>query len=71
MSPREQSEQLKEIRSAYIGAYGFDGTYSRLNNRTISQILTEYRPVPTRVIVEGELDGVRFKLTEPIPPPDA
>jgi hypothetical protein len=67
--PPEQRKQLDAIRMNCFAAYGFEGTRDRLNKKTVGEILEEFDNVtfPFRTIVEGERDGVRYRLTEPTP----
>ena len=55
-----------------FSAFDFEGTYDRLNNKTVGEILEEFGnfPFPIRTIAEGEMDGVKYRLTEPIPDPE-
>ena len=65
--PPEQRDRLSDIRSNCFHAYGFHGTHHRLNNKTVAQILAEFANAtpPSYTIAEGEINGVRYKLTEP------
>jgi hypothetical protein len=56
---------MYEIRKAYFARYGIEGAYERMNNRTVSQIFAEYRPLDVKPIASGEVDGVRYELYEP------
>ena len=67
--PPGERERLKEIDRRYFGRYGFEGTYARMNNRSVAQIFAEYEPVEVKPIASGEMDGVRYELYPP-PPPD-
>jgi hypothetical protein len=63
--PPELRRRFVSIRSAYLGAYGIEGLYERLNGRTVSQVLEECeQPELPPVIASGEVDGVRYTLFE-------
>jgi|GEM_PF-3387712 len=70
--PPAQREQLDAIFKNCVSAFGFDGALDRLNNKTIDQILEEFGnfTFPFRTIAEGERDGVKYRLTEPVPDPE-
>ena len=70
--PPGPREQLEAIRNDCVSAFGFDGTHERLNNKTVGEILEEFGNFrfPIRTIAEGEMDGVKYRLTEPIPDPE-
>ena len=69
--PPAQRKQFDTICDNCFSAFGFDGTRDRLNNKTVGQILEEFGnfPFPIRTIAEGEVDGVKYRLTEPISDP--
>lgn len=61
--PLEMRKRLHEVFTNYAASYGLQGAYERLNNRTVSQILTEYQPsTEPDVIASGEIDGMRYRL---------
>lgn len=57
--PRDFSQQLNQVRREYFTKYGFDAAYQRMNNRKVSQIISEYEPTDVKPIASGELDGAR------------
>lgn len=71
--PPAQRKQFDAICDNCFSAFGFDGTHARLNNKTVGEILEEFGnfTFPIRTIAEGERDGVKYRLTEPVPDPDA
>ena len=68
--PPEMKRRLHEIRKNYFAWYGFEGAQERLNNRTVSEIFAEYRPVDVQPLASGEVEGVRYELFE-APPSEA
>ena len=67
--PSEMGKRLHDIRRNYFARYGFNGAYQRMNNRTVSQIFEELQPMDVEPIAAGEVDGVRYELTEAPPSP--
>ncbi len=66
--PPEMRKSLFDVQDIYIVKYGFDGAYERMNNRTVAQIFSEFKPVDLKPITSGEVDGVRYRLYD-VPPP--
>jgi hypothetical protein len=60
--PEAMRDQLHSIRRNYIGWYGLEGAYARLNNRTVSQIITEYHAVDVKRLASGEAQGLRYEV---------
>src|SRR5947209_8098691 len=62
LSP-EIRKKLNKITMRYFQLYGDEGLYDRVNNRTISTIISEYDwasdPKP---IASGEIEGMRYEL---------
>ena len=57
--------QLNSVFSNYLAAYGLEGVFERMNGKTVTQILNEYRDSTSPpVVAKGELEGVRFTLYE-------
>jgi hypothetical protein len=68
LNPKLPLEIRKRLNKAFTGSlqrHGLEGTFDRLNNRTVAEILAEHDPAddPTP-IASGEVDGVRFELFE-------
>jgi hypothetical protein len=63
--PPEAQQRLREIIISYVVRYGAEGTYQRINDRTVSQIFAEYQPVELRPIASGEVEGMRYALYHP------
>lgn len=63
--PRETAKVLASIRKNYFSAFGVEGWYQRMNNRSVAQIVAEYQPGDEHPIASGELDGVRWALYDP------
>jgi hypothetical protein len=63
--PPEMQKRLGGILDNYFASYGIEGAYERLKGRTVSQIFAEYEPGDVKEIASGEVDGVRYRLTEP------
>jgi hypothetical protein len=64
--PVDVRRRLNFISMRYWQLYGFEGTYERLNNRTVSTILTEFAasgddPKP---IATGQVGDTRYTLFE-------
>src|SRR5262249_31905582 len=66
--PMEIRRRLADIQKSYFARYGFDGTYERMNNRTLAQIFSEFKPVELKPIASGEEDGVKYALFDPPSP---
>jgi hypothetical protein len=62
--PQEMSERLRDMRRDYFAWYGFEGMYERMNNRSVGQILAEFRSVDRKPIAAGQIDGLSFRLDE-------
>lgn len=62
--PPELSKQLRTILRTYVGAYGIEEAYKRLNNRTVAQILAD-RPIDVKPVAAGEKEGLRYELYDP------
>jgi hypothetical protein len=59
--------RLNFIKLHYVMAYGQRGLYDRVNGRTVTEVLAEYRePAGPEVIAERERDGVRFTLYDDV-----
>src|SRR5262245_34155404 len=69
--PPQVSKHLRTIRRNYFAWYGFEGSYQRMNGRTVGQILAEYQPLATEPIASGVIDGVEYRLDEAMPPRQA
>jgi hypothetical protein len=67
--PPELRPHFREILGSYFLSFDIDGMYERLNNRTVAQIFAEYKPGEPQVLASGEVDGVRYQLSEPARPP--
>jgi hypothetical protein len=65
--PQEMAQRLRTIRRNYFLWYGYEESLERLNNRTISQIFSEYQPLDVKPIAAGEIDGLRYELHEAPP----
>jgi hypothetical protein len=68
--PPETRQRLSEIQKSYFAAYGLEGVYARMNNRTLSQIFAEFQPVEIKPIASGEEDGVQWALYDPANSPN-
>jgi hypothetical protein len=68
--PPEMAKEFRTIRVNYLLWYGPLEANERLNNRTVAQIFSEYRPLEKKPMAAGELDGVRYELYE-APPVDS
>jgi len=70
--PPRLGKKLRAILIDYIGRYD-EGAFSLLNNRTVRQIIEEYRPSNAEPQASGEIDGIRYTLHDgPAPTaPDA
>ena len=69
--PPELRSRVNAIRCNYFDFGSFDFVYARMNDRTVSQILAEFQPMPVHEIASGEVDGLRYHLHEmaaPTPP---
>jgi hypothetical protein len=62
--PPEHRKRLHEIHVNCIAKYGFDGTYERMDNRTVAQILVEFESLEVKPIASGEESDVRWALHE-------
>jgi hypothetical protein len=60
--PPETQKRLRRIRNRYIIAYGPEGAFERMNNRSLAQVIAEYQEPGMRPVTSGELDGVRYEL---------
>jgi hypothetical protein len=67
--PEEVRKRFHNIRRNYILWYGPIESLNRLNNRTVSQIFSEFRPLERKPLAAGETDGMRYELHD-APPPD-
>jgi hypothetical protein len=65
--PAAAQKRFRAIVKDYFAAYGVDGTYERLNDRTAAQIFAEYQPTDVKPIASGEESGVRYDLYEANP----
>jgi hypothetical protein len=61
LSPDTRTRMLAIVMK-YYGWHGFNGTYQRLNNRTIAHIFADFQTEDAKPIAAGELDGVRYEL---------
>jgi hypothetical protein len=66
--PPEMRKRLRSILKNYFARYGIEGAYERMKDRTVGQIFAEYQPEDLKVIASGEVDGVRYLLTDPSGP---
>jgi hypothetical protein len=62
--PREMKRPFGAIFSRYMASYGMEGAYERLNNRSVSQILMEYKECTPKEVLSGECNGVKYRLYE-------
>lgn len=62
--PIDIRRRLADIFSDYVARYDIEGTYERMNHRSVDQIFAEYQLGGTRVITSGEVDGIRYRLFE-------
>jgi hypothetical protein len=60
--PPEIRVRMGEIMFNHMASFGPQGVFERMNNRTILQILAEYRQGDTKCVDSGEIDGVRYAL---------
>jgi hypothetical protein len=63
--PEPERARLEAIFSHYFSVHGVDYAYSRMNEKTVGQILAEFTEVLRKPSVTGEIDGVRFQLFDP------
>ena len=57
--------RLNTIKIRYWQHYGVEGIYERVNNRTVSAILSEYGPgQEPKLIASGEVEGVRYEVVD-------
>lgn len=72
--PAEMSKRFNIILLYCMEHYGEEGTYERLNNRSVSQIFAEYQavalkdvlgPEDLKLVASGEVDGMRWELYDP------
>jgi len=66
--PPELRSRVNAIRCNYFDFGSFDFVYARMNDRTVSQILAEFEPMPLHEIASGDVDGVRYHLHETAKP---
>jgi hypothetical protein len=62
--PPDVRRRIADIMINYLASFGPQGTFERMNNRTIAQILAEYRPGPAKVIDSGKTEGLEWELLE-------
>jgi hypothetical protein len=67
----ELRKPFREILMNYVSCYTNQEIFDRMNNRTVAQIIAEYRPGIAKEIASGEVDGVRYHLYGPLPAPPA
>ena len=60
--PRHITKHLRQIFSAYFSRGAFDLVYSRMNDRTVGQILAEFDGAASEPMAKGEVDGVEYRL---------
>jgi hypothetical protein len=60
----EQRKVFSQVFSGYLAKYGLEGAYQRMNGRRLFDIVAGYDPRDLKVIASGEVDGVRFELSE-------
>ena len=60
--PPDERKRFGQVFSGYLAAYDLEGTFHRMNNRTVSQILADFQEMDIKPIATGEIDGVRFDL---------
>jgi len=59
----DDRKRLNNIFSAYLGSFGLEGVYERLNGRTVQEVFDGYSESEISAPeLEGEKDGVRYKL---------
>jgi hypothetical protein len=57
--------QLNSVFRSYWLAYGIEGVQERFNGRTVVQILAEYQPPSSEVVIaSGERQGMRYTVYE-------
>jgi hypothetical protein len=66
--PHEMAKDLRAIMRSYAVRVGVDGTYQRMNGRTVSEIIAESRPEDVEPIASGEVDGTRYRLFDSLHP---
>ena len=67
----EFRKRLSRIVTSYLHRYGIEGVFDRLNNRSVAQVFEQFEGDDgSNVIVEGEREGLRFRLSEKPPTPD-
>ena len=69
-SSAEVRAQLKEIRRNSFAAFGFEGTFERLNGKTPAQMIAEYKPIDSHLVAKGQIDDIRFQLYDAPPRPN-
>jgi hypothetical protein len=64
--PYDVRERLTSVVISYLMAYNHEEVRTRLNGRTVAQILEQYEPPPQQAVVKsGEVDGVQYTLYAP------
>jgi hypothetical protein len=59
----EMRRRLNDAISYYVRTGGMENVFERLNGKAVSQVLAEYdSTADSKVIAEGERNGVRFTL---------
>jgi hypothetical protein len=60
--PPETRKRLRHIRNEYIFAYGNEGAFQRMNNRSLAQVMAEFQEPDMKPVASGERDGMRYEL---------
>ncbi len=63
--PPDASRKLRTILKNYVGLFGIESAYKKMQGRTVAQIFEEYEPSDVSPIESGEIDGVQFELYGP------
>jgi hypothetical protein len=60
--PIEIRKRMTEVMISYVTRFGPQGVFERMNNRTISRILSEFDNERGACVESGELEGLRYEL---------
>jgi hypothetical protein len=61
--PPDVRKQLNMIKLSYLQRYGVDGLHSRVNDRTVAAILTEFQEADLlRQVKSDDFDGIHVDL---------
>lgn len=59
-------KRFNKVFTAYLRAYGIEGVFQRMNGRSVTAILDDFREFEEPEPIEsGELDGIRYALYDP------